>query len=316
MTITTTNTTMQAIFGMGGDEPIVVFNGRNRVPKIDPNYVWQPKILKVVSSWYKLGRIADCANLALFGPFGSGKSEAIRQFAAKVGVPVYEDAGSPERTYADFVGLFLPNEKGGVSFQDSLLVKSMRDPGSIYLINEMDKLNPSTLADLHNLLDTDSIENPFNGEKVSAAPGWRFAATANTNGQGDATGAYHGTNQLNRATCSRFMWLAVDYISEESELKIVASKAPEIDRDLLQRMVRFARRTREIYAARGANNLMSTRQLSAWATRLQYLKTSKTLGGLKGVLELSFLNACSEQDVATFEQALMDCFGDVTKPGE
>lgn len=306
MSITTK--TMQEVFGMGGGEQINVYLGRDRVPRIDPHYVWNPLVLKVLTCWHKFGRLAEMANLVLFGPFGCGKSEAVRQFAARVGIPVFEDAGSPERTYADFVGLFLPTEQGGVAFQDSLLVQSMRTPGSIYLINEMDKLNPSTLADLHNLLDTGIIENPFTGEKIEAHEGWRFAGTTNTNGQGDTTGAYHGTNQLNRATCSRFMWVKVDYIDDDSELKILKS-ASEMDEQMLKSMQKFAAQTRRIYSERGSDNMMSTRQLVAWAVRTEKIGSSATINGPMGVLNITFMNACRPEDQETFKQTFFDIFG-------
>jgi len=56
------------------------------------------------------------------------------------------------------------------------------------------------------------------GEKVVAAAGVVFVVADNTNGQGDETGLYHGTNPCNAALVNRFKRMVkIDYISKELE---------------------------------------------------------------------------------------------------
>lgn len=302
------DTTLQAIFGMGGNEPIRVFTGRARVPKVMKSYKFTPKILKALTLWYKLGDDAGIGNICLFGPHGSGKSEAIRQFAARLGVPVYEDIGSEDRVYADFVGMFLPTENGGTAFQESMLLMSMRDPGSIYLLNEVDKLSPKTSSDLHNLLDNRVIENPYNGDVISADDAWRIACTANSNGCGDGSALYAGVKTMNRATVSRFRWLPVDYLSEADEVEVVCS-ASDLNLELVTKMVKFAAASRIMFVERTTRSIMTTREVVAWAKLTKAAKISAVLNNAQGCLEMTFMCSTNMNDRAALSKTFFNVFG-------
>lgn len=306
--VTSKDTTLQAVFGMGGNEPIRVFTGRARVPKSLKSYKFTPKILKALTLWYKLGEDAGIANICLFGPHGSGKSEAIRQFAARLGIPVYEDIGSEDRVYADFVGMFLPTANGGTAFQESMLLQSMRDPGAIYLLNEIDKLSPKTSSDLHNLMDNRVIENPYNGDLIAAREGWRLAGTANSNGCGDSSGLYSGVKAMNRATVSRFRWLPVDYLCEEDEVEVVA-QASDLNMDLVTKMVKFAAASRIMYTERTIRSIMTTREVVAWAKLTKAAKISAVLNNAQGCLEMTFMCSTSQNDRAALSKTFFNVFG-------
>jgi cobaltochelatase CobS len=306
-TIKAVDTTMQAVFGMGGTEPIRVFQGRARVPKINEHYAFTPALIKTLILWYKMGHDTGIGNLCIFGSHGAGKTEAIRQFAARIGVPVYEDIGSEDRVYADFIGMYLPTADG-TKFQESMLLRSMRDPGSIYLLNEIDKMSPKTSSDLHNLLDTGTIENCYNGDVIAAAPGWRLAATANTNGSGDKSGQYIGTKPMNIATVSRFRWIKTDYLSEQSEVKILTSIS-EIPEIIAQQMVNFARATRAMYQDQAIRSLMTTREVIAWALLAKTVKTSPSINSLQGCLDMTFMSTLSVRDRDALSKTFQDIFG-------
>lgn len=60
--------------------------------------------------------------------------------------------------------------------------------GGLFLCNEMDLLEPSTAAGLNGILDGQPLCIPENGgELVVPHPMFRFAATANSNGDSDET---------------------------------------------------------------------------------------------------------------------------------
>jgi len=304
--IKSVDTTLQAVFGFGGNEAVRQFQGRARVPAVNEHYRFTPMLLKALVVWYKLGHDAGIGNLCVWGPHGAGKTEAIRQFAARLGIPVYEDIGSEDRVYADFVGMYLPTAEG-TQFQESMLLRSMRDPGSIYLLNEIDKMSPKTSSDLHNVLDTGVLENCYNSDVITAAPGWRFAATANTNGSGDKSGQYVGTKPMNMATVSRFRWLKTDYVSEQIENEIVVSVS-DVDPSIAASMVKFARATRAMYAEQGIRGLMTTRELVAWARLTKVIKGSSALNAMQGCLDMTFVSTLSAKDREAVSRTFQDIF--------
>ena len=80
-------------------------------------------------------------------------------------------------------------------------------------------------------------------------PSFRIFATANTIGLGDASGLYHGTQQLNQAQLDRWNIVArLDYLPEDEEVDVVLSKVPvwptRTARAVILQMVRTAEQTR------------------------------------------------------------------------
>jgi MoxR-like ATPase len=57
-----------------------------RVPKKDAEYVWDKSLLTDIALWWTF----NIRPVHLFGPMGSGKSAALRNFAAALNVPFYE----------------------------------------------------------------------------------------------------------------------------------------------------------------------------------------------------------------------------------
>jgi midasin (ATPase involved in ribosome maturation) len=78
------------------------------------------------------------------------------------------------------------------------------------------------------------------GETIHAHPRFRIIVTDNTNGQGDVTGAFAGTNVMNEATRSRFtMWLHKDYPAEGAWRKMLRNKIG-VDSDTAKAIVGVA----------------------------------------------------------------------------
>ena len=74
------------------------------------------------------------------------------------------------------------------------------------------------------LLDQSRVMEPH--------PAFRLFATANTVGLGDATGLYHGTQQINQGQMDRWNIVAtLNYLPHEDEVGIVLSKSPSYDNE-------------------------------------------------------------------------------------
>src|SRR5690606_3664152 len=98
---------------------------------------------------------------------------------------------------------------------------------------------------------------------IKPHPNFRFVATGNTNGSGDETGLYQGTNIQNAANYDRFnMVLEIKYMSPEKEVQIIM-KQSGIAKGDAEKMVDFASRIREQYSSAKLSAPISPRTLIA-----------------------------------------------------
>lgn len=148
--------------------------------------------------------------LYVFGPTGAGKSSLIRQVAAKLNYPVFDITGHGRLEFNDLAG-HLTVENGSMRFQYGPLALAMKF-GGLFLLNELDLLDPATAAGLNGVLDGAPLCLPENGgEVIPPHPMFRFVATANTNGASDESGLYQGTLRQNLAFMDRFWLCEVGY---------------------------------------------------------------------------------------------------------
>ncbi|MDD4071416.1 MAG: CbbQ/NirQ/NorQ C-terminal domain-containing protein, partial [Desulfobacterales bacterium] len=203
----------------------------------------------------------------------SGKTSLIKQLAAKINYPVFDITGHSRLEFPDMVG-HLSLEKGKMTFQYGPLSLAMKY-GGLFLLNELDLLDPSTASGLNGILDGDSLCIPENGgELITPHPMFRFAATANTNGGMDETGLYQGTLRQNLAFMDRFWLCEVDYPEQDAECKLLEKMAVSLPESVRFTMVKFANEVRRLFMGNGDSQnqfgetievTFSTRTLIRWA---------------------------------------------------
>lgn len=285
---------------MGYDAP------SERTPRVRQDYM-APKWLRYVNLWF----IHSSEPLYLVGPSGCGKTSGVKQIAGMLNYPVYEVTGYGSMELADLVGhMGLCN--GETVWVDGELTAAMRN-GGLFLFNEMDAADPSVLVGLNSVLDGSAlaIRDAQHEEVVYPAPGFRFIATANTNGSGDESGLYTGTLRQNAALQNRFMCIEAEYLSVEQERILLEHKAPTLPAVALDWLQQFTDAVRCMVSGKPNQDAeaaglvsgmlqvpMSTRVLLRWAETLAYLEPLKAKG--VNVLEKSFDLALGNfQDTAT-----------------
>lgn len=211
--------TLGKLFGIAGqykDIPVPLFNDPD-APEFDEKYRFDPK---------KLAHFAR--NLPhgvwIFGPAGTGKTEFIKNFAAKCGrmfVRVSLDAGIERYE-------LLGGERmraGSTVYMDGLVLNGMRHPGAIILLDEVTIGRAEHLAALHSILDSGIATIQETHEKVKKAAGVDFCVADNSNGRGDASGVYSGIREMNYAFCDRYAaFIFFDYLSEEMERRVLVDR--------------------------------------------------------------------------------------------
>lgn len=236
-------------------------------PKADPNYVFHDSSRDIIV-WF----FTQKEPLYIYGYQGCGKSSCIKQLAARLNYPVFEITGHGRLEFADLVG-HLSMENGSMTFQYGPLALAMRY-GGICLINEIDLTSPEIAAGLNGVLDGSPLCIAENGgELIEPHPMFRFAATANTNGAGDDTGLFQGTQRQNAAFLDRFILCKMEYPEETVEKKLLQKRYPHLPAKVLGKMVDFANEVRRLFmgdttVANYTNSIevtFSTRSLLRWA---------------------------------------------------
>lgn len=283
----------------GYDAPV------DRVPEFDPHFM-SPEWIKYLVLWF----IHSNYPLYLVGPSGVGKTHAIKQLASMLNYPVYEATGYGALELCELVG-HMGVANGGTVWVDGELTAAMR-AGGLFLFNEMDTVDPSVLVGLNSVLDGSalSIRDAQHTEVVRPAPGFRFVATANTNGSGDESGLYTGTLRQNAALQNRFLCVNTGNMSIDQERDLVAVKYPQLPKEVLGVMLRFADVVRGLSDGRKdvsvpdgfdrvpINIPFGTRVLLKWAHAAICFETLKNCGD--NVLQDSLMVAIgSFQDTET-----------------
>lgn len=248
---------------MGWDAPTP------NTPPVDAGYVFRMEVLRDILAWLTVGK---GEGLFLTGPTGCGKSSCIVQVAARLNIPVYRVTAHSRLEFPELVGQFVMGRKG-MTYCYGPLARAMQD-GGIFLLDEIDMLDPATAVGLNGIVEGAPLTIPENGgEVVYPHDQFRFVATGNTAGNGDMTGSYSGTLKQNLAFLDRFWVLQVGYPDESLEQSIL-ERLGVVPEKLIPKFVKAANEIRSMFVAHGdepwsenrINITMSTRVLIRWAT--------------------------------------------------
>ena len=173
------------------------------------------------------------------GPVGVGKTTLAKAVASFFQQDFIRVDGDERFDEYKLVGYFEPQLvlKVGWSwdaFFPGPLVRAMLN-GAILFINEINRLSEGAQNVLIPALDEGLIEIPKLGE-VKAKDGFWVIATLNPE-------EYVGVSPLGEALRDRFIWIKLDYQSEDEEIEIVKIRA-NVDDELAKLAVSIARATR------------------------------------------------------------------------
>lgn len=212
--------------------------GQSMVPESDPHFNFDAGEAVILAN-----ALANAEATWIYGPSGSGKTSGIREMCATINWPMYRVNMHADITVDDFVGttqVVIDEETGNAvtRFENGVLVEAMLNGGCL-LIDEVTATPAHILLVLQAVLErpTDPHDcwskgkthakfyNSQTGQTIHAHPRFRIIVTDNTNGQGDITGSFAGTNVMNEAMRSRFtMWLHKEFPSRGNWTKMLRDK--------------------------------------------------------------------------------------------
>jgi len=275
------------------------------VPRIDPAYRFDPK-----TTMSLLAGFAENKRVIVQGRHGTGKSTHIEQIAARLNWPCVRINLDSHISRIDLIGkdaIVLREGKQVTEYREGVLPWAYQRPVAL-VFDEYDAGRPDVMFVIQRVLEAEGRLTILDQNKVlSPHPSFRLFATANTIGLGDASGLYHGTQQLNQAQLDRWNVVTrLDYLPEDEESAVVLARAPwmsdEAGRRTILQMVRTAEQTRTGFQAGDVSTLMSPRTVICWA------ENYRLFGDLEYAFETAFLNRCDEAErpvVAEYYQRAM-----------
>jgi cobaltochelatase CobS len=179
--------------------------------------------------------------------------------------------------------------------------------GWVYCADEYDFAMPSVTAVYQPVLEGKPLlikEAPPEWRHVRPHANFRFCATGNTNGCGDESGLYQGTQLGNAANYSRFgVTKEVGYMAPQIEKRVIANQSG-VDMADAEKLVEFAKNVRDSFKANRIGSTVSPRELIN-AAKLGLVRGSDWRGGL----QLAFTNRLSRVDREVVEQMAQRIFG-------
>lgn len=272
---------MIEVLGEAGDDL------RAFLADVDPNYIFNIDLLKKVMMAVTLRK-----PMLLWGKHGTGKTTMVEQYAARTKRPYLRIQHTASTEESHVLGQYVLRD-GATVFEPGPLAIAMRY-GLVYMADEYDFAMPNVTAVYQPVLEGKQLiikEAPPEWRVVRPHPNFRFFATGNTNGAGDETGLYQGTQIQNAANYSRFaLTVEVEYMPEKQEIAVVAAQGG-IHADDAEKLVKVARNVRDAYTRGEIGVTVSPREL------INAAQLGRTMGGeWREGLNLAYLNRLGTVD--------------------
>ncbi len=305
---TVPDTTMSArAFDVASDMQVPAFSSRTEyVPEVDEAYRFNPETTLAILAGFAFNR-----RVMVQGYHGTGKSTHVEQVAAHLNWPMIRINLDGHVSRIDLVGKDAIVVKDGqqiTEFREGLLPWSVQR--SIALIfDEYDAGRPDVMFVIQRVLEARGKLTLLDQNRViSPNPYFRLFATTNTIGLGDATGLYHGTQQINQGQMDRWSIVTtLNYLEHDAEAAIVLAKAKSYDttegRRTILAMVRVADMTRNAFMNGDISTVMSPRTVITWA------ENAAIFGDVGLAFRVTFLNKCDELERATVAEFFQRAFG-------
>jgi cobaltochelatase CobS len=254
------------------------------VPRINPDYVWDIDLLKTI-----IMAVENKIPAYLWGYAGVGKSTGWEQYCASTNRPLIRVQHTGDTESPHIIGQTLANEKG-TYFNPGPLALAMKH-GFLYLADEYDFAFPQVTSVYQPVLENKALyikEADDEWRMIEPHENFYMCATGNTNGAGDESGLFQGTNLQNAANFERYgIVRQVFYPEPKAETRILAKKF-NIDKEHVKPVIDFVNYVRDAYDKGKITNTAGQR-VSLYITQ-NWLLT----GDYKKASELALTNRLPE----------------------
>ncbi|ELD1608277.1 AAA family ATPase (plasmid) [Escherichia coli] len=269
------------------------------IPEVKKKYVYGDfDLIKDVFMMLELGIPGY-----LWGHAGTGKSSLPTQLCALLNRPMIRAQHTASMEEAHVTGQILARD-GSTYFEPGLLALAMKN-GWVYLADEYDFAFPQILGVYQPVLEGEPLvikEATPDWRRVQPHDRFAFIGTGNTNGSGDETGLYQGTNIQNAANFSRFGIVShVKYMKSGAEINMLVEAG--IIREYAEKMVKFANLVRDGYEQHLISQPIGPREL------LLSSKIGMMRGDFITGIEKSFINKLPSTSAHAAREVVQKIFG-------
>lgn len=198
----------------------------------------------------------------IIGPKGTGKTSLVRDFAEQSGINLESINFSLRTRESHLIGTKTLKD-GNVSFDEGLLIKSMKEGNMLYL-DEINSAEADVLLRLDEALDDrrQIVLKESTGETVKANESWFVIATINPL-------THSGTKELPPQILSRFpVRIRLEYPPEDVELEIVKKHVTDKHESEIIQAIKLANTLRQAAAVEELFYSPSLRETIAFAKLL------------------------------------------------
>ncbi|MFT5445924.1 MAG: cobaltochelatase CobS [Gammaproteobacteria bacterium] len=302
-----TTVSVRETFGIDSDLRVPAFSkSSEHVPAADPAYRFDRNTTLAILAGFSHNR-----RVMIQGYHGTGKSTHIEQVAARLNWPCIRINLDSHISRIDLVGkdaIVLREGQQVTEFREGILPWAYQHSVAL-VFDEYDAGRPDVMFVIQRVLEAEGKLTLLDQSRVlHPHKGFRLFATANTIGLGDATGLYHGTQQINQGQMDRWSIVAVlNYLGHAAETEIVLAKVPDFDTDekrqIVEAMVALAELTRAGFMTGDISTVMSPRTVITWA------ENALLFDDVGFAFRLSFLNKCDELERSLVAEYYQRCFG-------
>ena len=294
------------VFNIDSDLTVKGFKNTSPwVPEVDESYVFDKATTLSILAGFEHNR-----RVMVQGFHGTGKSTHIEQIAARLNWPCVRINLDSHISRIDLLGkdaIKLNDGKQVTEFQEGLLPWSIQNPVAL-VFDEYDAGRPDVMFVIQRILEVDGKLTLLDQNQIlEPHNSFRLFATTNTDGLGDMTGLYHGTQQINQGQMDRWHILStLNYLEPNQEYKVVTSKLGNLkgakNQEIIKNMIKVANLTRSGFANGDISTLMSPRTVISWGQNFKIFKD------IVSSFELTFLNKCDEVERTIISEYFQRCF--------
>lgn len=277
---------------------IKVYKPRNpeMVPIKDTSYIFDIGLVKSVLMAFELN-----IPTYLWGHAGVGKTTLFEQVCAYTGREFSRVQHTANTEEPDIEGGYRV-EGGDMRWVDGPLPEAMIN-GWVYVADEYDFASPMVASLYQAVMEGKPLRIKAANKTIVPHKNFRFCATGNTNGAGDETGLYAGTQIQNAANYERFGLVEkVEYMPASQEIGIIVSKTG-IPKAEAEKLVNYANMIRASYDRRDVAIPISPRALLN-ATKLGLARDSWEFG-----IRRAYINRLPPTSAVVAQETFQRVFG-------
>ena len=239
----------------------------------ETKFIITPTIKTILHDVLKILLFNKKIPILLEGPTSIGKTSLIHNLSQKLKHKIVRVNNHRDTDLDEYIGKFIPGEKGKIIFQKGHLLKAMEE-GSWLLLDELNLAKSEILEALNRVFDDNQeLYVPELERIIRPQPGFRVFATQNPS-------SYSGRSLLSKAFKNRFVCINYDEIKREDLSQILNQKC-ELPMSRVEMMLDVKEKLQFLKSSNdylgNKDGIITIRDLIKWSNRKDFFLQKEDL---------------------------------------